>query len=119
MNFYKKLCYAFFFVFLLGRWAFADSQSFIYDDKGRRDPFWPLVSSSGTIVTYDQDLVFSDLILEGITYDAAGKSVAVINSSIVSINDKIGGYQVAEIRRLVVVLSKEGKTYILKMKKER
>lgn len=99
--------------------AFADPETFIYRENDRRDPFWSLVSPSGTILTYDQDLAFSDLVLEGITFDQAGKSIAVINSSIVSSNDKIGGYQIVEIRRLEVVLFKDGKTYILKMKKER
>ncbi len=106
-------------LFLFGVDALADNQAFHYERNNRRDPFWSLVSPSGTILTYDHDLAFSDLVLEGITFDQQGKSIAVINSSIVGPNDQIGGYRIIEIRRLEVVLLKDGKTYILKMKRER
>ena len=41
--------------------------AFVYDDHGKRDPFAPLVSSAGMVVTYDEDLAVNDLVLEGIT----------------------------------------------------
>jgi hypothetical protein len=115
----KSVFLFFLCLFLFGVEALADNQTFYYERKDRRDPFWSLVSPSGTILTYDQDLAFSDLVLEGITFDQQGKSIAIINSSIVGSNDQIGGYQIIEIRRLEVVLLKNGKTYILKMKRER
>ena len=40
-------------------------EAFVYDDHGKRDPFVPLVSSAGMVVTYDEDLSVNDLVLEG------------------------------------------------------
>ena len=36
-------------------------EAFVYDDHGKRDPFVPLVSSAGMVVTYDEDLAVNDL----------------------------------------------------------
>jgi len=99
--------------------SFAQEQPFVYDDHGRRDPFWSLISPSGTILSYDTDLDFSELTLEGITYDPSGKSVAIINSTVVKLNKEIGGYKVIEIQKNEVIVQKDGKTYTLKMRKER
>lgn len=107
-----------FFIAISGCLAQDASDSFVYDSRNRRDPFWPLISASGTILSYEQDLSFSDLTLEGITFDPQGRSIAVINSTIVKNQQEIGGYVIVEIRREEVLLSKEGKKYILKMRKE-
>ena len=57
--------------------------AFVYDDHGKRDPFVPLVSSAGMVVTYDEDLSVNDLVLEGIVADASGNNVAIVNGKIV------------------------------------
>ena len=49
----------------------------MYDDHGKRDPFLPLVSSTGMVVTYDEDLSVNDLVLEGIVADSAGNNAAL------------------------------------------
>ena len=43
-----------------------------YEDHDNRDPFWPLISSSGTIVSYGEDVAVSDMVLEGIVSDTDG-----------------------------------------------
>ncbi|MDP8265478.1 MAG: hypothetical protein P9M07_00875 [Candidatus Aceula meridiana] len=119
MHFNKMLCCFIFCLFVLGGLSFAEEQPFVYDDHGRRDPFWSLISPSGTILSYDVDLDFSDLTLGGVTYDPRGKSVAIINSTIVRTNKEVGGYKVIEIKKTEVILQKDGKMYTLRMRKER
>ena len=98
-------------------WA-EEEASFVYDDHGRRDPFWRLVSPSGAVLNYDSDLLISDMVLEGIIADPSGKSVAIINSMVVKPNDKIGLFVVSEIEQDKVILNKGEESFVLKLKKE-
>jgi len=66
--------------------------AFVYDDHGKRDPFVPLVSSAGMVVTYDEDLSVNDLILEGIAADSSGNNAAIVNGKVVKVHDQIGPY---------------------------
>ena len=68
--------------------------AFVYDDHGKRDPFVPLVSSAGMVVTYDEDLSVNDLVLEGIVADASGNNAAIVNGKVVKVHDQIGPYMV-------------------------
>jgi len=91
--------------------------SFVYDDHGKRDPFVPLVSSSGLVITYDQDLSVGDLVLEGIVADPSGNNVALVNGKIVKINDQIGPYVVNVIANDHVEFLKGSEKFILNLKK--
>ena len=91
---------------------------FVYDDHGKRDPFWRLVSPSGAVLNYDSDLLITDMVLEGIIADPSGKSVAIINSMVVKPNDKIGLFVVSEIEQDKVILNKGEESFVLKLKKE-
>jgi len=42
----------------------------LYDDHGRRDPLWPLVTSSGAVMNYESEVFVCDLVLEGIIAEA-------------------------------------------------
>lgn len=95
----------------------AKDGAFTYDSHGRRDPFWPLISSGGTIIIYDGDVDFSDMILEGIIYDPKGERLAIINARVVKVSDDIGGFLVSSITPDHVVLRKDGRDFILKQKK--
>ena len=88
-----------------------------YDDQGLRDPFWPLVSSSGTIISYGQDVSVSDMILEGIVSSAEGIYTAIINGSVVEIGDSVGQYKIESIESKKVIFSKENEIFELDLKK--
>ncbi len=103
---------------LIATCAYAQDNDFVYDDHGKRDPFWRLVTPSGVIVNYDQDLLISDMILEGIIYDSMGKSFAIVNGSVIKPNDKIGLYVVTKIEQRKVTLKKGQEQFVLELKKE-
>lgn len=105
---------------VFGFWVYghAADKKFVYEDHGRRDPFWPLVSSSGVFLHYGTDLVASDMVLEGIVADKNGKNIAIINSMVITVNDRIGLYVVEKIETDRVMLIKGQERYILKLKKE-
>lgn len=93
-------------------------ESFLYNDHGKRDPFWKLVTSSGAVMNYDTDLLVSDMALEGIIYDPGGNSLAVINGAVVKANTRIGLYVVSKIEEKKVTLFKGEEKFILELKKE-
>lgn len=92
-------------------------ENFVYDDHGKRDPFVPLVSSAGMVVTYDEDLSVNDLVLEGIVADATGNNAAIVNGKVVKAQDQIGPYVVDLIAVDHVEFLKGSERYILKLKK--
>ena len=108
----------FMILFLPVSLAFAEGERFIYDDHGKRDPFLKLVSPGGTILSYETDLLISEMNLEGIIYDAGGHSLAIINGIMVKKNDKIGFYVVSNISEKKVILLKGQENFILELKKE-
>ena len=93
-----------------------EAEGFIYNDHDRRDPFWPLVTSTGSINTYETDFLLSDLILEGIMADK-GNNVAIINGRILKTNDRIGQFVVVTVRDSSVILVNGDQQFELKLKK--
>ncbi len=119
------------FLLLNTNWVWADGpqksppsqpqpqeQDFVYNDHGKRDPFWSLVNSKGAMINYDNDILISDMILEGIIVGTDGKNLAIINNIIVKPNDKVGLFVVEEIESDKVLLRKEQESFVLKIKKE-
>lgn len=89
-----------------------------YDSHGRRDPLWPLVSPSGSILSYETEFQVTDMNLEGIISGAGGQNLAIINGQIVQGNDRLGPFTVTRIEKDSVVLRKDQQIFELKLKKE-
>lgn len=103
---------------LNGSFASASEEAFVYDEHNKRDPLWRLVTRDGVIVNYDQDLLITDMLLEGIIYDPSGKSLAIINGSVVKKYDKIGLFVVEKVDKKKVILRKGQESYALELKEE-
>jgi len=95
-----------------------EKEPFIYDDQGRRDPFWRLVSPGGVILNYETDFLITDLALEGIMAGKDGENYAIINGRILKATDAIGQFIVERIDDDRIVLKKGRKKFELKLKKE-
>ena len=97
--------------------CFAQEQ-FLYDVKGKRDPFIPLVTPDGRLLKLEQEEGVVGLLLEGIIYDKNGTSCAIVNSEIVRIGDKVGEFQVLKIEEKRVIFIKDGQIIEVEIKKE-
>lgn len=95
-----------------------EASHFVYEDHGKRDPFWPLVSSAGNIVNYETEFQVTDLKLEGIISAGEGQNLAIINGRIVQTNDPLGPFTVMGIGSDSVTLGKDQQTFELRLKKE-
>jgi len=113
----KLMRFLFFVLILLFANVVYAQENFVYDDHGKRDPFVPLVSSAGMVVTYDEDLSVNDLVLEGIVADASGNNAAIVNGKVVKTHDQVGPYIVDIIAADHVEFLKGTERFILKLKK--
>lgn len=99
-------------------WALSEEpEAFLYDSRGRRDPFVPIVRD-GRIVGAHKSRATEPLrpVLYGILWDPDGKSIALINDLEVNVGDAVGGYRVAEIRSDAVVLARtNGERIVLEL----
>ena len=94
---------------------------YVYDAKGKRDPFIPLVSSDGVLVKLDkeEEKAASELKVEGIIYDKNGTSYAIAEGKIVRVGDFAGnGYQVLKIEENKVIFIKEGEPLEVRLKED-
>jgi len=106
-------------IFLLLTFSFAFGESgeaFVYDDKGRRDPFRPLVDENGRYLL-EADVVYSsdELNLSGILWDPQGRSSCLINDQIARVGESIYGFTVKNITKNTVTISKNGRDFILNL----
>ena len=97
--------------------TYAQQVNFVYDNHGKRDPFGPLVSSSGAVLAYDAELTVADMNLEGVLADPKGNNMAIINGKVVKTADQIGPWQVGAIGTDNVDLVKDSEKINLKLKK--
>ena len=104
-------------VFSFPLWAEEKQDDFVYDDHGKRDPFWNLVTPAGVVMNYDS-VQISDLTLAGIISGKDGENWAIINNTIVRPNDKIGPFVVNKIEQDKVFLINGQQSFVLKIKKE-
>jgi len=93
------------------------SMPFRYEAKGRRDPFEPLVKDGRVVrsVSSGPEVYGDQPILQGILWDSAGGSIALLNDGEYKTGDEVSGYQVVEIRRDAVVLASGGKRTVLQI----
>jgi hypothetical protein len=96
-------------VFSFALYSYAQD-SYIYDAKGKRNPFIPLVTSDGRLLKLDKEAEpQGDLAIEGIIYDQAGRSFAIVNGQVVGVGDTAGNnYQVLKIDCDRVIFIKDG-----------
>ena len=99
----------------LGASTAAAQERFRYDDKQARDPLEPLVTPDGRILPGARGAVadVSDVVIEGIIWDTADRSVAIINGTLVRELDMVQGYQVLKIRKESVILQRGGKVIVV------
>jgi hypothetical protein len=93
-----------------------------YEAKGTRNPFIPLISPEGKLMSVwlkDKSSASQgsqELSVEGIIYDKFGLSYAMVNGEVVKVGDSISGYYVLKIenKKIVFIKDNQQKEIILK-----
>ena len=97
----------------------SSGKNFVYNDQGRRDPFFPLVDANGRVLMVCEDTTkVGDLQLEGILWDSEEDSFVIINGEIFAEGESIGDFRVIKIEKTQVTLSRNNEKCILKLEEE-
>ncbi|MFH0827329.1 MAG: hypothetical protein V1923_05560 [Candidatus Omnitrophota bacterium] len=83
--------------------------------KASRNPFMPLVTSDGRLISLDREKAKSDLIVEGTVFDKYGRSYAVVNSLVVEVGDTIDDFRVLKVEQGKVTFMKDGQTKVVEV----
>lgn len=92
---------------------------FVYDSKGKRDPFVSLVSLEGYLINSEPYSDSAEINVEGIIYDPKGNSFAIINTEVLRVGDKIGAFEVLSIEKNKVILLKNTEKFEIKLREGR
>ena len=92
---------------------------FVYDAKGRRDPFAPLVIEGRRVgmkaAASTTTTASGKPVLYGILWDPSGHSIAMVDDTEVKVGDAVGPYHVVDIREDAVVLKNGGEPLELRI----
>jgi hypothetical protein len=103
---------------IISNCAFAE-EGFKYDAKSRRDPFIPLISETGGYASdaYEASAI-EDIRLEGIVWDDAKGSIAIINGEIAKEGDSLGSLKILKINKDSVIFDVNGESLKIELNKE-
>jgi len=97
--------------------ALAQEQKALYNYQGKRDPFVPLISSSGYLLNLEPE-ENAALRLEGIMYDQKGDSMAIISGELVRVGESIADAVVSSIDPAKVTIIKDSQKVELELRRE-
>jgi hypothetical protein len=99
---------AFIIILSVSAVVFAEKE-FVYEAKGKRDPFVPLVSERGIYASDAYGISgIKDIRLEGIVWDETKGSAAIINGEIAREGQMVGAAEVLRIEKDAVIFSIDG-----------
>jgi hypothetical protein len=116
-----KIVAILFWLLAVSHWSLVSfaQEEFVYDAKGKRNPFIPLVTSDGKILNLDSvESNNKGLALEGIIYDKNGISYAIMNGAVVTVGDTVGDIRILKIEKNKVIFIKDGQTSEIQLKEE-
>ncbi|MDD5097544.1 MAG: hypothetical protein PHU59_03545 [Candidatus Omnitrophica bacterium] len=115
----NKRFFIFLFLFFISA-TIVFSEDFVYESKGKRNPFIPLVTPEGRLLKLDKQeaTTIDGLAIEGIIYDKFGRSFAIVNTNVVGIGDTVGDYQILKIQENKVIFIKDGVPLEVELTKE-
>lgn len=82
-----------------------DIEDFVYDSKGKRDPFISLITRDVRVAAGLEGVqVIDDITLEGILWDPKGGSIAVLNGVIMREGQEAGSVKLKKIEEKKITL---------------
>ena len=81
---------------------------FVYEAKGKRDPFVPLVGYRKQAVAIEDILTIDDVYLEGIAVGPKRDKIAIINGVMFKEGDRVGNMEIRKISAESVTVFKDG-----------
>ncbi len=96
----------------------ANESNFVYDSKGKRDPFISLIGKKVKLTDVDLIDSIKDVRVEGVIIDPKKGSAAIVNGQILYIGDYMGGFKLVKVTHYYIVVSRDEKEYKLQFRSE-
>lgn len=113
-----RLAFGIFIFFWILIWfSSVPAQEYTYKYQGQRDPFIPLISSSGYLVNLEPQ-ENGALHLEGIMYDADGESMIIVNGELLRVGESIGNAMISSIEPDKVIVIKNNEKVEIEFRRE-
>lgn len=92
--------------------GFAEEEAYVYDSRGKRDPFIPLVGVAVTTVGSLEDVMsIEDVKLQGVASNAAGVQIAIINGEMIKEGEKSGRVTLKKITKEKIIILIDEESY--------
>lgn len=112
----KRILFTILTILIICPSVYAAGGDFVYDSRGNRDPFVPLVTKGGIYIgSWQTQNLEEEIVLGGIIYDPAGGSMAIINGMIVKEDEHILNFKVLEIGKERIILLKGDEEIIVNL----
>ena len=106
------------YVLLNHNFLLANEANFVYDSKGKRDPFISLIGKKVKLADVDLIDSIKDVKVEGVIIDPQRGSAAIVNNQILRIGDYMGGFKLSKVTRYYIVMSRDEKEFKLQFRSE-
>jgi len=78
---------------------------YVYNDRGRRDPFVPLVGAkTQTLSPLTEVMTIEDIYLQGIAGDSKGERIAILNGEMLKKGDQVGRVTLKDIQETKIIV---------------
>lgn len=102
-------------IFWAINFSVANEDRFVYDSKGKRDPFISLLGTNVKVTDVELLESIKDIRVEGVIIDSTG-SAAIMNNNIVRLGEFIGGFKLTQVTNYRVILERNGKEHAIKFR---
>ncbi|MCK4463000.1 MAG: hypothetical protein KAU58_01680 [Candidatus Omnitrophica bacterium] len=104
------------FVIWISCFAYAqETDKFVYDSHGKRDPFIPLVGLPHIRTAVSEIMSIDDVDFQGIARDARGRRIVIINGEMLTRGSELGALKVSKITDSEAIVIIREKEYSLKL----
>ncbi len=91
-------------------------EDFVYDSKGKRDPFLSLIDRRVKLTDVELLASIDDVRVDGVILDRDRGASAIVNDSIIKIGEFVGGFKLVEVSQYEVVLLRDGQSYTIEFR---
>ena len=95
---------------------FANEVYFIYDSKGKRDPFISLLGKNVKLTDVELLDSIDDVRVEGVIIDPKKGSAAIVNGRILKVGDFMGGFKLEKVTHYEIYMSRDGQKFKLQFR---
>lgn len=94
----------------------ANESLFVYDSKGKRDPFISLIGKNVKLTDVELLESIEQVRVEGVIVDPDKGSSAIVNGQIIRVGEFLGGFKLEKVTNYYIVMKRDEKEYTIQFR---